>query len=364
MLILIYYQNNKRTIFLESLCKELMRKGHHVLFLTMAEEDILHDKLQEYGIDTYSMPSSVKGKFSQTKYLYSFCKKNKVEVILPHLQMANFQALLVGRFLGIQVFPCRHHIDGSFLIKSRNAQRLDKLVNFLSNKQIVVSEHAKRFMVEVEKANPKKITYIPLGYDFSLYKPADNSEVETIRQKLPNQLQIIMISRLIAPKRHIVAFRAVNKLIKEGLDIGIFVMDSGQELDNLKKFVVENNLQKHILFMGYQNHIMNYVDASDLLLLPSILESSNQVTKEVAIRGKTAIVTQGIGDFDEYIKHKQNAFLINQENAEEDIYQILKCIYYNKKCLPKMGEKLKQEVLKRFDIKYVAEQYCQLFEEK
>ena len=74
---------------------------------------------------------------------------------------------------------------------------------------------------------------------------------------------------------------------------------------------------------GNQSNIIDFLEASDLLVQPSIEESSNQTIKEAAIVGKTAIITKNIGDYDDYIEDKKNAFFISKNTTSEDLANLI-----------------------------------------
>ena len=105
---------------------------------------------------------------------------------------------------------------------------------------------------------------------------------------------------------------------------------------------------------------MNHVAAAELLVNPSFSESSNQAVKEAGILGKTCIVCDTVGDFNEFIIDKHNGFLVAKEDPLGEICNILR-EYYNKKVeLKEMGERLRKEVLTRFDIRKTAEEYLRV----
>ena len=69
-------------------------------------------------------------------------------------------------------------------------------------------------------------------------------------------------------------------------------------------------LTDRVFHIDYTDKVLNYMAASDLLLNPSLSEASKSSVKEMGFAGKAAVVCSGIGDFDDYITHKENGFLI------------------------------------------------------
>jgi len=363
MNILIYYQNPYRTVFLESLAQSFIQKGHTVHLLTICEKGVLHQKMQSLGVTTAFNQVNGNRLFQvvgQLRFLIKYCRKHKIDIVYSHLQFANLIADIARPFIKAPVFPCRHHVDEVRMVANKNALVIDRLVNRLSSRIIVVSNAVKKYMTEKEGVKAGKITVIPLGYNFDLYDKPDPVEVVNIREKTPCHLLLILIARMTFHKRHILALEALNKLVKDGLDVKLLVLDHGAEEKNLRAFVHDNQLQDRVIFTGFLNNTMNYLAAADLLLCPSLIEASNQVVKEAALLQKPAVVCSGIGDFDEYFRHGENGFLVSQENTTEEMYSVIKSYYNRKNDLETMGKKMKKEVLERFDIRNITDKYLHL----
>jgi len=361
--ILIYYQNPYRTIFLESFVQKLIAKGFTVHFLSKCERGILQDLVEKYGaITTCYNPKKPRffRFFYHIFFLIKYCRKNKIDVVYSHLQLANLIALVAQYFIGAKVIPCRHHVDEIILVRNRTAILIDKVVNRLAKMIVVVSNAAKLHMVAKENVKGSKIFVIPLGYDFKLYNKINILEVEKIRKQINCELVLLISSRMTLNKRHQIAFSVLKILKSENLDIKLIVLDKGPEEQRLRRFAIENGLLKEIIFTGFLNNIMNYVAAADVLIHPSVIEASNQIVKEAGYLEKTSIVCHGVGDFDEYIVDRENGFLVSKENTVSEMTAIVREYYFKKDELKKMGTKLKQDVLQKFDIEKVVEQYLKV----
>jgi glycosyltransferase involved in cell wall biosynthesis len=257
--ILIYFQNSYRNIFFESFLPGLIKKGYNVHFLTKCEKGILHEKMEELGATTASY--NPRGpRFARFIYhwwfLVKYSRKNKIDIVYSHLQLANLIALFAQYFIRAKVFPCRHHVDEIMLVRNKTALRIDKMVNRLAKKIIVVSDAVKRHMVEQENVKPGKIIVIPLGYNFDLYSKPDPEKVLKIKKKMDCHLLLIVIARMTAGKRHIITLQVLKRLVAEGLDIKMLILDRGVEEENLRTFIRENNLDERVLFTSFLTNTM------------------------------------------------------------------------------------------------------------
>jgi glycosyltransferase involved in cell wall biosynthesis len=313
--VLILIQGPGRSIYFESFAFELRSRGYRVFIGSMCEPGPIQNYLKDNGFDccefNVSRKPLLKYYYSNAKFWKKYIKENEIEVMFSHLQWANFVAVLLNIFNSAQlkVIPTRHHIDASFLFHSKKRKIEDAAINLLAKTQVVVSEHAKKFMLKNEWfAREKKIRFVPLGYDFDLYKGLESLEYQNIRDQYPCKFLMITVARLITTKRHPLVIKALKQLIDKGLDVKLLILDNGPELENLKTLVSDLIIQDKVYFLGSKINVSDYIKAADILVQPSIEESSNQVLKEAGYYNKTAVVTKGIGDFDEYVIDKKKCF--------------------------------------------------------
>ena len=365
--ILILLQGSQRSIYIESMIFDLQKRGYTVVVGSLGVAGGLQEFLIENGFDCYTFDKKRKPLFSFYFSNYLFWKKiikqHDIKIVFSHLQWANFIALIIGifSFRKLCVIPTRHHIDASFLHESRNAKIEDFIINLLAKRQVVVSEYAKRFMLKNEFfARKSKIFYIPLGYEFQNYKTLSSGSETKIRGENSCELLLLIIARLIKTKRHFLVIEAVKILKDRGLDIKLIILDDGPEKINIQKKIESLDVADKIKMYGHQKFIVDFIRAADLLVQPSIEESSNQVVKEASIQGRTAIVTKHIGDFDDYIIDKKNAFFIDKETSVYQLADLINEIYLKKYDLALMAKSLESSVRQRFSIAHTVDEYIKL----
>jgi glycosyltransferase involved in cell wall biosynthesis len=135
------------------------------------------------------------------------------------------------------------------------------------------------------------------------------------------------------------------------MDLRMFVLGEGPERNALQAFVDEYDLDDRIIMLGFRTGFADYMAASDLLIHPSLAEASSTVVKEMALVGRTAIVCEGVGDFDEYLQHERNAFVVPRATNGSEIAEILREVYCSPDRLEQLGRSLRAAVLERFSLK-------------
>lgn len=374
MKVLFYYPSNKQSNSIETLLEELSKKGVEVIVLTTCEKGELHAALEKAGITTYTNP--VKSPFSflyyfkQVRFLIKFCRKNEMELIMSHLQHANFIAVLSQFFVKCKLLVFRHHFQFSVYSKDKTVKRnkmesfFDYIINRFAKRIIVPSNGVLNGMLEYENVRAEKLSVLPYIYNFDNYVKPDKKEVEIIRLKYKAKLTVLMCSRLIGLKRHYLVFPIIKKLVEEGYDIKLLVLDDGPEKQNLEMYIRDNRLENSIFLLGFRSDFINYMDSSDLIIHPSLTEASNSAIKEMGYLGKAVAVCSKVGDFDDYIINGQNGFLMPINDTEVEIERIMRFAYNKKNELNLYGENLKATVLKRFNkSEEVLNEYLNLFNE-
>ena len=361
MTILFYTPFNLRSRDTESLMEAFIKQGHKVILLTQAEEGVYHENCRKLGVEVNTYVLKKKNSFiyfmKHALYLIKFCKKNKVDVLYAHLETAGLPAVLAQYFIKAKVYVCRHIIDEAYLFNSKNFIILTRIVYLLAKNIIVVSEHCKQFMVDVESVSEKKIQVIFLAYNFKLYQEPNEPNVAGIRKKYQADLLLIVACRLVAPKRTEAAINVIEKLIEKGINAKMVVLGTGPDFDKINNYILQRNLSASVFMEGFKLNVMDYLSASDILIHPSLSDSSSVIIKEAGLNKKVVIACSGIGDVDDYLVHEKNAILVSKENTVEEMTAAIIKLYTNQEIRKVIGENLYNLVTERFSIDSILPAY-------
>lgn len=356
--ILFYTSIQTRVRDQESLMVEFVRQGHQVFFLNQQPNPYLPAICKEAGVTYQTLPTpridnSYWKLFFYWKQLVWFAWRNKVDVIYSHLEPANFIAVFVQFFIRAKVVVVRHHLDLAQLAGFSNDLSY-KITYRLARTIIVVSERAKQFMIEQEGVAPGKIYPVRLGYDFSCFGEVNNQKVATLKQRLSGKVCLITVGRLDLYKRPEISLEILRKLLADGVSAHLIFLGSGDQRQLLEARVNEFGLGDLVEFLGYADDVLTYLKASDWLIHPSISESSCVVIKEAGLVELPVIVCKGVGDFDEYLVHGKNSFLVDPEKFVGEASAVIKQQSGNKAII---GKLLNKEIMSRFHISSVIGQY-------
>lgn len=360
--ILFYSPFNQRSRDTETLMIAFKKEGHSVISLSQQEGYIIHPLLQQFGIETYSyiLPGKRSGFWYFIRHIFfliKFCYQHNVEIVYSHLEPANFVASIGQYFIRAKVYLCRHHINESNLYQF-DKDLYYKLTYRLAKKIIVVSNHAKQYMVEKEKIPAEKIIHINLAYNFDLYPKPNENTVEELKAKFGvNKLILLGACRFTKFKRPDLLLDVVYQLKQKNIDVTLVLMGKGEMEEELKAKISNLHLNEQVHLTGFVENVMDYYATCDFFLHPSLLESSCVVIKEAGLAKKPVIACKGIGDFDDYLVHLKNAFLTNQVNFVNESVSIIENYYTRKKDLMDIGENLYKDVFLNFDQSHILQQY-------
>ncbi len=361
MNILFYTPFNLRSRDTESLMEAFIKQGHKVFVLTQAGEGVYHENCRKIGVDVNTHVIPKKNSFvyflKHTRYLIKFCKKNKIDVLYAHLETAGLPAVLAQYFIKAKVFACRHVIDEAYLFNSRNFVILTRIVYFFAKNIIVVSSRCKQFMMEVESVKEKKIQVVFLAYNFKLYQEPDKNVVAEIKQKYPADILLIVACRLVAPKRTELAINVTKKLIEKGINAKMMVLGTGPDFENIKEYIIKNDLAQSVFMEGFKLNVMDYLSASDILIHPSLSDSSSVIIKEAGLNKKVVMACEGIGDVDDYLINGKNAILVSKENTENEMIDAVIKLHNERKLMETLGSNLHDVVIDRFSINNILPTY-------
>ncbi|AXY02855.1 glycosyltransferase [Vibrio alfacsensis] len=140
---------------------------------------------------------------------------------------------------------------------------------------------------------------------------------------------ICMVAKLRPEKRHLDVLKAISNLNAKDfpvklLAVGGIHLEFVEFADELKRFCVDNSIEHLVDFVGETKDVGQYLQASDLFLMPSHETFSNALLEAMAYG--TPVLGADIGGTAEIIEDNQTGYLYqfsNVDNLTERLYEIL-----------------------------------------
>lgn len=127
------------------------------------------------------------------------------------------------------------------------------------------------------------------------------------------------------------------------LDICLFLIGDGEDQVSLLNYCKQNKLDDYVHFLGYQSNYADYLNASDLVVFPSISnEDLPLVIIESLMLGKCILGTSLAG-ISEVIRNNQNGILIspNIETITDELLNNMRTLFSKPEEIRRLGAEAK-----------------------
>ncbi len=147
------------------------------------------------------------------------------------------------------------------------------------------------------------------------------AEVQILKNELGfqnNSFNIGMVGRINEAKGQHLLIKAVDILVKKGLDVNAYFVGHAMEesyLESLKQDIKDKNLEKNIHFLGFMKNPHYFYQVCDAVVLASKRETFGLVLIE-AMQVGTAVIGANSGGVVEIIEAGQTGLLFEAQNYE------------------------------------------------
>lgn len=213
-------------------------------------------------------------------------------------------------------------------------------------------------------ANISRIYEIPNGVDTRQFRPADAETRRLLRGKLglPAKGAIAVYSgKLNRGKGLEYLLRAWETVAASSEDARLVLVGSGagQSLsceDDLRRQVCERGLDSRVTFTGCVRNVHEYLQASDIFILPSEYEGLPMSVLEAMSSG-LPVIASAVGGIPEVVRHLETGILVKPRDSEGLAREIIGLID-SPAHLSRAG---RLAVRERYSIEAVSARYCELF---
>lgn len=226
---------------------------------------------------------------------------------------------------------------------------------------IAVSDHVRRHLVFHEPLAASKITVIHNGVQLRR-KPPTGEEAKKIRRRIgcaAGDRVVAYIGRLSREKGVEYLMKAIPSVLKRQPRCRFVFAGEGPEEDRLKIMSQESGIKDRIVFTGFVDDIEQIIPATEIVVIPSLVEGLPYVLLETMMWGKAVVATE-VGGIPEVIKHGENGILVPPMDSEalaESIVRLLK----TRRNMTSLGKAAHQHVAENFSLQTMVEKYRNVF---
>jgi len=247
---------------------------------------------------------------------FVFHQRIRFDVIHAHFAYRNgYVASILGKILGKPVIITAHGSDIHQNLYNNGALFRKRTLNALSwsIRIIAVSQSLKNMIADEGFGN--KTFVIPCGFSDSKFSQMDTNDCRVKLFLDTNKILLLFIGNLVAVKGVDVLIRAFKIVRDKECNVELIIIGDGSEREVLEQQVLDEGLEEMVFFLGRKDHtiIPLYVNASDILIVPSRNEGRSVATIEALACGKPVVASR-VGGIPETIVNDQLGILVEKEN--------------------------------------------------
>lgn len=322
--------------FIHETMPVLSKKGIEVhllaVYLEEAHLDNFAYRFEEIGAHVIYLKASSDLNGKLLRDIHAIIKAGEYDLIHTHLIHADIWIALIKTFLNrkLKVVSTKHNYDEGYMNqfgfdpKGLKWTQRYYFLSYLAEKKmdfsITISEGLYN-LYDKGKITPKdRLRAIPYGFDLPDFDPPETSDCRLAPQ------QLIIVGRLLPLKGHKFVINIMPLLLKVFPELKLVIVGDGEEKENLRKLVASKELQEQVVFAGYQKNVLEWMNYSDIVLIPSTSEGFGIVILE-ANNSRTPVIAFDVPAPNEIVIHGETGLLVppfDLEILEEEILHLLR----------------------------------------
>ena len=204
-----------------------------------------------------------------------------------------------------------HFYKGSSLA-SQFYRLIERL--FVKKTQVFVTMNEEDFKYARDKMKSKKVFKVPgVGVDLGRFSDLSNYNIKTQDECLV----LLSIGEINKNKNHLNVIKAIKKI--EDKNVIYNIIGTGKEEIKLQSYIRKKNLMSKVVFLGYQNDIIPYLNKCDIFVFPSYREGLSVALMEAMAAKKPVLCSEIRGNVDLIDKDKGGLYF--NPHKVNDIYE-------------------------------------------
>jgi len=321
-------------------------------------------KIEQLGVPVDLLPIPKLRTPSGIPQLRRYMQQHQIDLVHTQLEFANILGTLAARWQHIPVV-CTLHTFDDLDQADRSAWHIRLMWAVLrrfSNRIIAVSEEIRQHHLRLARFSPDRTVTLYNGIDLSRFQQ-QATDVRTglnIPQDAPLLLTVAVLRQ---PKGIQYMIEALPSILTAVSNAYYVVVGDGAYADALQQAAMQHGVADRIIFTGVRHDIPDLLAASNIFVLPTLLDALPTVLIEAMAAGKP-IVASGVGGVPEIVEDGRNGLLVSPAQPQELAASCIQLLQ-NPTQAHQMGDAGQQIAADKFDIhKQVArlgDIYMELF---
>lgn len=226
----------------------------------------------------------------------SFIKKNHYKIIHVNTGSTGVIRFLFCGFLGGAPKRIIHaHSTGQIGKNESLRIKINKwLMSLFATDYIACSKEAAEALFPKKGVDKAVILYNGLDTDVFRFDGQKREEIRNCYHLSDAHYVIGHIGRFAREKNHCFLLDAFSKLIKTHAKPRLMLLGSGPLEDDIRKTISRLRLDDYVIWVGQVDNVQDYMNAMDVMALPSLYEGLGMVNIEAQTNGLPCVVSDGV----------------------------------------------------------------------
>jgi len=302
--------------------------------------------------------------FIAFKQLYKILSNGNYQGVHCHLFKANLLGLTVAKLLGIKYrVYTRHHATFHHRYHPKGVL-MDRFINSLSTDIIAISKNVEHILLKEEVVSPKKVHYIPHGFDLGAFKEKDERKIDSILKRYGISKEVFrigIIGRFIKLKGHRYIIDAFKSLHAEDPNTHLILANASGPDEHEIKLLLDSLKPASYTLINFEKDIFSLYHCFNAFVHVPIderIEAFGQTYVEALAAGVPSVFTLS-GIAPEFIVDRENALVVPFKNSQS-IHTALKQLIEDEDLKVKMIMQGKLDV-KAFSLKRMLDSLKALY---
>jgi glycosyltransferase involved in cell wall biosynthesis len=302
-----------------------------LFFITNGGDSLI--RLEELGIKPVILPfaKGLKNVFyykQNYRFLKNFCLENKIDIIHSHHRYPEYLSYKVQKEIPVKTITTVHSLVSNL-----------KSISFKSDKIIAVSKSVQKNLIDKFNVPKEKIIQIYNPLDFDEMIRDRDFLIDKSQLGIPEKSKVFLfVGRWTKIKGVDLLLKVFKKIVEHYQNIYLIIISNTP--DNVKKKLSVKF--KNFIFIEPQKNINSFINLSDVIVLPSKIESFPFIMLEAGLY-KKLFIGSNVGGIGEYIDKNINGIIFEKGNADE-FFNILEKVINDKYDAEKLVKNLFDKV--------------------
>ncbi len=248
-----------------------------------------------------------------------------------------------------------------WLLDRATKRRYAQAIYQAAAKILFVSKAAAR-AEDLNAALAEKIAIWPVGIETEIFAPHGDKLKWRQSLGIRGKFVLLFIGRISFAEKGIgYLLEAMPKILRRIPDVNLVIIGAQGESQRLQQLIEKLNIAEHVKLVGVQpfERLADYLQATDVLLVPSIwIEHFGQVTIEAMAAG-VAVVTTNLGGSPEINLHNQTGLVVPPANAQALAEAAIRLLS-DDNLRARFGQAARQRVLENYTYEVLIKQLIEI----